>query len=196
MNELITALARLSRDLDLIGCRWAVVGGMAIAVRAEARPTRDVDVAVAIHRDEDAESLVRSVLQRGYRSWQALEQTEVERLATMRLVSPSEGLDLIVDLLFASSGIEPEVVAGSQRMEIVSGLRVPIASTGHLIALKVLAARPHDLGDLGQLLRYADDADLRDARAALTLITERGFHREKDLLTDFERYLEMGPEGL
>lgn len=57
----------------------------------------------------------------------------------------------MVDLLFASSGIEPEVTRAAELTEVVPGPSFPIATTGHLIALKLLArddqSRRKDMAD-------------------------------------------------
>jgi hypothetical protein len=70
----------------------------------------------------------------------------------------------VVDLLFASSGIEPEIAAAADALDVVPGLAVPTARMGHLIALKVLArddrTRPQDRVDLPALLQRADAAAL------------------------------------
>jgi hypothetical protein len=85
-----------------------------------------------------------------------VEQEAVGRLATARLRRSSEPASPVIDLLFASSGIEPEVVAEADAIELLPQLRVRVATTGHLIALKVLArddvTRPQDAGDLRALL--------------------------------------------
>ena len=95
------------------------------------------------------------------------------------------GADATVDLLFASTGVEPEIVAGAEEMEVLPGLRVPVATTGFLMAMKVLSAdetiRPTDAADLRALSRIASDADWSEARMAVSLITERGFNRGRDL---------------
>ena len=59
------------------------------------------------------------------------------RLATAGLRSRVPG-GIIVDLLFASSGIEPEITAAAEVLTVARGLRMPVARTGHLIALKLL----------------------------------------------------------
>ncbi len=74
---------------------------------------------------------------RGYYPVEVLEQDYVERLSGVRLART--GSDVIVDLLFASSGIENEIVAGADCPEVLPRLTVPVAATPHLIALKVLA---------------------------------------------------------
>jgi hypothetical protein len=54
---------------------------------------------------------VRSLLADKYRLLASIEQEETGRLATVRLGSPpAVSGDVVVDLLFASSGIEPEIV--------------------------------------------------------------------------------------
>lgn len=115
----------------------------------------------------------------GYAVAGAVEQTETQRLATVRLHPPSSHASgVVVDLLFASSGIEPELVARATRLEVVAGLELPVAGIGDLIALKVLSRdddlRPQDAADLRALCRVASDADLAVTRDALALITARG----------------------
>jgi hypothetical protein len=74
----------------------------------------------------------------------------------------------LADLLFASCGIEPEVVAAADAIELFQGLSVPVATIGHLIALKVLSrdddTRPQDIVDLRALIVEATAADLAMAR--------------------------------
>jgi hypothetical protein len=163
---------------------------LAVSTRAEARFTRDADLAVLVGGDEDAESLVRDLQARGHRVVAAIEQQPTGRLATVRLVPLGQGDDeTVVDLLFASSGIEPEIVAAAESLQVAEGLRTPVARTGHLIALKVLSrddrTRPQDRSDLVALLSYANELARREARDALRLIGERGFARGRDLLADF-----------
>ena len=194
LNPLTTALHRIAGDLRAAGREWALIGGLAIGARAEPRTTRDVDLVVAVEGDAEAEALVFHLQARGYRTLAAVEQEAVGRLSTVRLLPPGEGrLGVLVDLLFASSGIEPEVARAAETLEIVSGLEVPVARIGHLVALKVLARddreRPQDLDDLRALLAEAGPADLAEAGAAVRLIEARGFQRGRRLSEDLERLL-------
>jgi hypothetical protein len=186
VNVLEAALRRIASDLARYGRSWALVGGFAVSARAEPRFTRDIDAAVTVNGDSDSEALVRSLLADKYRLLASIEQEEAARLATVRLSCPLVGDDIVVDLLFASSGIEPEIVRESQMTEIVSGLTLPIATTGHLIALKLLArddqTRPQDLADLRALRAVATSEDWDVAGNAVRLITARGFDRGRDLL--------------
>lgn len=204
MTRLHRALRWLDEDLRALGREWALVGGLAVSARAEPRTTRDVDVVLAVEGDAEAERIIADLLSRGYGVEGQLEHTDSDRLAGMRLVSPPEPEDgLVVDLLFASSGIEREIIEAAEDLEIVAGWSVPVARTGHLIALKVLAYRPDhpeqrpmDLHDALALLGAADDAELQRARDGLALITERGFDRGKDLPAELDRFVARLAEPL
>jgi predicted nucleotidyltransferase len=192
VNPLESALRRVGEDLQEMGGSWALVGGLAVGARAEPRTTRDVDLAVAVASDREAESIVFRLQALGYTVIIVLEQEATGRLATVRLHPPGEGKGgVIVDLLFASSGIEPEVTRAAEVLEIVPGLHAPVATLGHLMALKVLARddrqRPQDLDDLRALLVEAEPRDLEEARTALRLIEERGYQRGRELLPEFEQ---------
>lgn len=206
MTRLEAILIRLDSDLRKLGCRWALVGGIAVSVRARPRTTFDVDVAVAVRGDEEAERLIARFRALGYEVRSTVEQTATGRLATVRLAPPLEGRGpasgsdreaAVVDLLLASSGIEPEIAAAAERLTILPGLTVPVATVGHLLAQKVLAEqenRPQDRSDAIALIAVARPRDLLEAEQALELIARRGYDRGKDLRTALERVLSIRPE--
>jgi hypothetical protein len=138
LNPLERALQRIVSELSSVGRSVALVGGLAVSARAEPRTTRDVDLAVSVAGDEDAEQLVFHLQNRGYVVRMLLEREESGRIATIRLTRDTERA-IYVDLLFASSGIETEIVNDAEPTEIVEGISVPVATRAHLIALKVLA---------------------------------------------------------
>lgn len=198
LNPLEAALRRISEDLRSSGRSWALIGGLAVSARAEPRTTRDVDLAVAVADDRQAEALIFHLQSRGYATVAVLEQEAAGRLATVRLRPHLEGnLDVLVDLLFSSSGIEPEIAKLAEPLEILPGLSLPVARIGHLMALKLLARddrqRPQDFDDLLALRKEAGPEDLAEAREALQLISERGYNRGKDLVTEFDRLLSTTP---
>jgi hypothetical protein len=191
VTSLDAALRGISAELARARVPFALVGGLAVSVRTEPRFTRDADLAVAVATDGEAESLLHSLRARGYGIEAIIEQEAVGRLATARLVLSSEPRVPVVDLLFASSGIESEVVSGAEPVDLLPQLRMGVARTGHLIALKVLSRddvrRPQDLVDLRALLRVASPAEIARARRALSLIASRGYHRGRDLASDMDR---------
>ena len=134
------ALRRIVSDLRELRCPFALIGGFAGSARTEPRLTRDADFAVLVTDDRDAETLARDLHARGWRVITAIEQEAARRLATVRLALGGEELEgPVVDLRFASSGIEPEIVRAAEPIELVQGLDIPVVRLGHLIALKVLS---------------------------------------------------------
>lgn len=106
-----------------------MVGGLAVSVRSEPRFTRDADIDVAVASDAEAESLVHE-LQLASRVLALIEQEAVSRPGDGSAPASPPGDDetgLVVDLLFASSGIEREVVDSAETLEILPELRVPVA---------------------------------------------------------------------
>jgi hypothetical protein len=198
VSGLESALGDLLERLARHGAKIAIVGGLAVSARTEPRFTRDVDVCVAVADDREAESLVRALQGDGYRVLALVEQETAARLATVRLASPHAVDDgVVLDLLFASSGIEAEVVGSAEDLELFEAIRAPIATVSSLIALKVLsredAERPQDRVDLVALRKVASDADLAEAHRLLKLIQDRGLARGRDLtrsLMDLE--IELG----
>ena len=186
MNQLVAALQQAAADVTRFGRAWALVGGFAVSARAQPRFTRDIDIAVAVGDDTAAEVLVRDLMGVGYQLFATIEH-DVGRLATVRLQRHIAGVGIVVDLLFASSGIEQEIVESAETVEISPGMKFPVATVGHLIALKLLArddeSRPQDLADLRALVNVATPDDLRAADAAVRLIARRGFNRDRDLVS-------------
>ena len=179
-----SALRTSAADLNAVRVRWALVGGLAVSARTIPRFTKDLDFAIAVTSDAEAEEVVHRLRARGYYPVEVLEQDYVRRLSGVRLART--GSDVLVDLLFASSGIENEVVAGADRLEVLPRLTIPVATTQHLIALKVLAGRSQDLTDLGYLIPSASSAELDAAREAVKLIQDRGFNPGQDIAADLE----------
>ena len=69
-------LKRTLKDLSDSGVDCAVVGGLAVSVRVDPRFTRDVDLALAVKSDKEAEQVVRALIQSGYQGYLS---AEVER---------------------------------------------------------------------------------------------------------------------
>lgn len=180
----IEAGVEAAKNLAAIDARFALIGGLGVGARAEPRFTRDVDLIVAVADDEEAERVVHQLASRGYRVATVLEH-RLGRLATARLLPPSSA-HVYIDLLFASSGIEGEIVEAAEALRVSPDARLPVARVGHLIALKVLSERPtrlQDRIDLRALASVATPDDWRLAEDAARLIRKRGFHRGRALVT-------------
>lgn len=194
MNRLEVALTTLLHELSRHGTGAALVGGLAVSARTEPRFTRDVDLAVAVADDAEAEAVVRFLVGSGCTTVAVVEQEATHRLATVRVACAGEGARGVAgDLLFASSGIEPEIVAAAEPLEVFPQLVVAVAQVGHLIALKLLSrddrTRPQDLSDLRALFQVATEAELSRAGAAVELIERRGCARGRDLQAALAQWL-------
>jgi hypothetical protein len=69
-----SALRRAVSDLNALKAQWALIGGLAISVRSVPRFTKDLDFAVAVAGDSEAEDVVHRLGGRGYRPVELLEQ--------------------------------------------------------------------------------------------------------------------------
>jgi hypothetical protein len=180
--------------LNASNASWALVGGLAVSARTEPRFTQDIELAVSVSSDAEAELLVGELARRGLRVASTIEQSATDRLAIASVVPVEQADESLVELLFAMSGIEPEVVAGATKLEVLPGVEAPVAGIGHLIALKVLSrdddTRPQDLIDLRALIVHAADEDIKIARESLGLIRDRGYHRGKNLVADLDELIQ------
>jgi predicted nucleotidyltransferase len=191
----ILALAQIVAELARLERSFALVGGLGVSVRGEVRFTRDVDLALRVRDDVDAEDLARELSARGYAVVALVEHDEAKRLATLRLRSPS---GVTVDLLMASSGIEPEIVARATTVAIEGVGDVPVAQPEELLAMKVLSMderRLQDRIDAVMLLEVNREIDLARVRMNLRLIEERGFHRKQDLAAKLQSVLDRRGES-
>ena len=197
---LFEAITRAVRQLTDANARWALVGGLAVSFRTIPRFTRDADLAIAVANDREAEMLVHRLVTAGYAVHMSLEQDATDRLATVRLLTPSDPDEEVplLDLLFASCGIEPEIVAGATVEEVEPGLSLPVASAAHLIAMKILSendSRFQDRADLMALLAGAAPEVIGTARQALDLIAERGSARGKDLHATLDHFIALAAKS-
>ena len=191
MSDLEAAYRLILHEAESHGSGCALVGGFAVSVRTEPRFTRDIDLVVAVADDAAAEEIVAALIGLGHEMYASVEQTDTGRLATSRL-RLREGQ--LVDLIFASSGIEFEIVEQAEVLEVLPGINVRVASVGHLIALKLLdrddETRPQDVVDLRSLVAAADAADLGTARRSTDAIVTRGYGRGRDLVADLDKWVE------
>jgi predicted nucleotidyltransferase len=177
-------------DVTAVGAQWALIGGWAVSTHVAPRTTEDIDFAVVADGAAEEDQIVFALQNRGYRLDQIFHHDYGPRAATVRLIEDYRAIRL--DLLFNNSGIEDRIVAESDDLDVMPGLRMPVTNLPHLIAMKVVAGRPKDEEDLDQLIPEAvrrNAGDLDRARGAVRLIGQRGYHRDKDLPVLLEYYI-------
>ena len=189
--DLATTFRDVRAELRRQKVAFAIVGGLAVSARSRPRFTQDIDLAVAVSSDIEAEAVVQGLTQRGFCVLAQVEQTATGRLATVRLQRIGISEAPIVDLLFASCGIEPEIVAAAESLELFPRISAPIARVEHLLAMKLLSRDPRtrqqDDLDVSALLQGLTQAEADKVAEALRLITQRGFHRRRRLLATWKR---------
>lgn len=109
------------------------------------------------------------------------------RLATAWTIAPGDvAPGFVVDIHFATAGIEAEIVAAAEVHEVLPDLWMPVATAGHLVALKLLdrddETLPQDAADLRALQSVLDADEHRMVRATVGLIVERGYARDRPLV--------------
>ena len=180
---LLDALRIADGFLSASDTKYAVVGAIAVGVRSEPRFTRDVDLALAVESDQEAEELLGFLIRSGYTIHELFQHDVTQDIVTARLVHPDIP-DVLTDFLFQTSGIEKEVVDRAETIHVSPELPVRVAQTGHLIAMKLLSRqqdRPQDQIDLVHLLKTATKHDLELAQAGIAAIKER---KGRDLSAD------------
>ena len=144
--------------LNAQSARFCLVGGLARAFLAEARSTKDVDFAVSVPSEAAADEVVRQMQSSGF-LLRSLFQRNDGALATARLTLGQ--IPTRCDLLFSTSGLEGMVVEGAVIHEVTPGTHAPVITRPHLIAMKLVAARPQDLIDIEALLDVASLSDIK-----------------------------------
>jgi hypothetical protein len=109
-----SALRKATADLNAVGVPWALVGGLAVSARATPRFTKDLDFAVAVGNDAEAEDVVRR----------------------LRVVASAERLEVLprltVPVATTANLIALKVLAGRNQDLTDLGYLIPIASPADL----------------------------------------------------------------
>ncbi len=148
--DFATVLSDLRAFLDAKGCRYALVGGLAMAAYGLPRMTLDLDLAVEGSCQDD---LVRHVEGVGYR-------TLHRSSGYSNHVHPEAGRGS-VDFVYVRGQTAERLFAEVREVPGPGGGKVPIPSPEHLAAMKVLAMKNdptrafQDLNDIRHLIRVA-----------------------------------------
>lgn len=198
MRDAKDVLPKVIADLESTGVDFALVGALAIGVRAEERFTKDLDFVLSVPDQEGALAVVRHLRGRlGYRSPTPFTEYAAD-FRGVSLLPPDVESAFPVDILWNVCGIEREVVERAEPLEFIPGVWLRVATRADLIAMKVLslkdAGRPRDRGDLAALLKEATSLEVDEARRALELMEERGMELrlgKDDLVAEFEDALAL-----
>ena len=176
MNDLARALGDFIQLFERLRIRYAVMGGIAVRVYGIPRPTHDVDFTLAIHRDK-LPDLYEAVRELGYTVPEEFAGGWVDEVAGMplikfRLYLQGRGVD--IDVFLAESPFQEQLLARRRRQQI-DELPAWFVSPEDLVLLKLLARRPRDIADIGDILftqGQLDEAYLRHWADQLGVLVE------------------------
>jgi len=146
LGRALDALAEVFRALDV---SWYVFGAQALAVRAAARATQDIDITVD-GSGVSADRLTKLLLDSGFEHRHPDLVGELLRDGRVLVLRHVEG-GMDVDLVLSGPGLEHGFLARSTT-EVLDGVRVPVASATDLVVMKVLSGRGKDLDDVVSLI--------------------------------------------
>jgi hypothetical protein len=160
---------RVFRDfVDLfeqLGISYAVMGGLAVRAHGIPRPTYDVDVTIVAARDE-LPGLCQRIRDMGYDVPEEYFMGWVDHVAGMPLIKAAtfvESRTLVADIFLAETEYQQSVMSRRIR-DTVNGFEAWIVTPEDLILLKLIAARPRDIGDIIDVLTmqlHLDEVYLR-----------------------------------
>ncbi len=153
MKDLAQALRDFVALFEGMGTRYAVMGGIAVRIYGIPRPTHDIDFTLALDRSrlpdlyEAARSLGYTVPEEYAAGW--VDQVASLPLIKVRLYLEGRGID--IDIFLAESPFQEQLLT-RRRCEHVDDFPVWFVSPEDLVLLKLLAHRPRDLADIGDIL--------------------------------------------
>lgn len=156
----MSGFGQILGDLNRVGVRYVLIGGIALIRHGVVRATRDVDVVLA-SEPENLERLRALIVE-----WPAtrpdgspVPDDAVAPGRTIHLATPYGELDLLAERLPPLSFAE---LYARSELRRVDGVEAPICSLADLVALKRIAGRGRDLVDLHDL--EAAHGELPDSR--------------------------------
>ncbi len=153
MTDLSRPMAELMALFERMQVRHAVMGGIAVRAYGIPRPTFDVDFTIAIERPRLVE-LYQAVTALGYAVPEEYAKGWTDQVAGMPLIRFRlylEGRSVDVDVFLAESAFQEQLLS-RRRRSVVDDRPVWLVSPEDLVLLKLIAARPRDILDVGDVL--------------------------------------------
>ncbi len=179
------AVRSLQAWADAVGLRIAFVGGVAAALLAKPRFTKDVDALAIPPDDARLAATVARLPEFGLELRHDWSLDLVLRRGLLFLDHP--GARLRVDVLLAISPLHAGVVRGAAAVDAFE-TRIRVPRVEDLFIMKALALRPKDRIDMQHLLDLrASEIDLAKVRAVVA--EAAAAMTTPDLLEDYDRFV-------
>jgi hypothetical protein len=174
MKGLAETVREFAELFDGMAVPYAVMGGLAVRAYGIPRATYDVDFTAAVPRNR-LPDLYAAVADLGYTVPEPYSAGWVDAVAGMPLVKfrhylADRGID--IDVFLAESAFQVQLLS-RRRREDVDGLIVWLVSPEDLVLLKLIAGRPRDIADIGDVLFIQgrlDEAYMRQWAATLGVL--------------------------
>ena len=153
MTDLTAALYDIVDVLEELHVPYVVMGGIAVRVHGIPRPTHDVDFTISLPRASLPQFFANATA-KGFTVPEAYESGWVDQVSGMPLVKlriylESHGVD--VDVFLAESNFQRSLLS-RRKSHDYEGRGIAFVSPEDLILLKLVANRPRDLIDVGDVL--------------------------------------------
>jgi hypothetical protein len=165
MKDVTNTLHSLVEVLQRLSIPYAVMGGFAVRSHGVPRPTYDVDITILWERKRLPE-LFEQLRNQDYvipEMYQTGWVDQVKGLPVVKLQRHIRGQSLDVDVFLAESEYQDEVMRRRSQLDS-EGRLIWIITAEDLILLKLLAARPRDLGDVADVLFIQTHLDVQYMR--------------------------------
>lgn len=179
-DALSEALVALAGWLAAVRVPYAIIGGVAVALQAAPRFTKDIDLVVWT---EDArwpelvDAATSFSITPRITDWLAF----AGRTRVLLLVH-SSGVPL--DISCGALPFEQELVDSAENVDL-GPVIVAVATPAHLLVMKAIANRPRDRADIETLLRVFPDVDTEGARKVVVEFADA--LETPELISDFDR---------
>ena len=156
----------LFKGLAAARIRYVVVGGVALVLHGVVRFTADLDLMVALDR-ENLEALLAAMKDLGYRPKLPLraedfvdpqiraQWKEERRMQVFSFCHPQRPMELVD--VFVDEPIDFAAAERDKQIFRARGIEIPVISIPHLKQLKALSGRPQDLADVQALEELEED---------------------------------------
>lgn len=149
-DDPLDLLRRVVESCVAVGVRYAVIGAVARNAWAPPRATTDIDVAVLVTA-ETYQPLLVELARRDVSLQRTVTSDAAAVVPDIALLEGPPGVVRRADLLIAKTDFETEAIDRAVTHDI--GVQCRVVRPEHLIVYKLIAGRPRDFSDAGEVLR-------------------------------------------
>lgn len=155
----LKTIRKIAKFLDTAQLKYAVIGGIAVAIYGIPRFTMDVDVNVVVQKDDIAD-FIKKARKSGFRPLVANDLEFAVRTGVIPMKLPAGSLFERCDFIIAQNALEHLAIERASTMT-VGGCRFRVISAEDLFLHKIVSDRPIDREDARGIVARQKRLDLR-----------------------------------